>query len=140
MTGRYSSVTALCRTGKKVHLKLVEGQVTTKASKVPAAAWGLMKWIAGDAGQKRIAEGGRMCNVPETNRRFWLPLATQRYDVGNAEAFLKAIEGSTINHVGAVTEAVLDADLSRTLDRMRFGTLPAKDALDILKPRIQSDP
>ena len=128
------------RTGKKVHLNLVEGQVMTKGSKVPDAAWGLMKWIAGDAGQKRIAEGGRMCNVPDTNRRFWLPLATQRYNVANADAFLKAIEGSTINLVGAVTEAVLDreADLSRTLDRMRFGTLPAKDALEILQPRIQS--
>ena len=110
-----------------------------KASKVPDAAWDLMKWISGDEGQKRIAEGGRMCNVPETNRRFWLPLATQRYNVANAEAFLKAIETGTINLVGSVTEAVLDrdAELSRTLDRMRYGQLSAKDAMETLQPKIQ---
>ena len=127
------------RTGKKVHLNLVEGQVIAKASKVPDAAWDLMKWISGDEGQKRIAEGGRMCNVPETNRRFWLPLATQRYNVANAEAFLKAIETGTINLVGSVTEAVLDrdAELSRTLDRMRYGQLSAKDAMEALQPKIQ---
>lgn len=128
------------RSGKKVHLNLVEGQVMTKASKVQDAAWGVMKWIAGDEGQKRVAEGGRMCNVPETNRRFWLPLASQRYNVANAEAFLKAIEGATINLVGAVTESVLDRDatLNQTLDRMRYGQLTAKDALEALQPKIQA--
>lgn len=127
------------RAGKKVHLNLVEGQVMAKATKVPDAAWAVMKWIAGDEGQRRVAEGGRMCNVPEAIRRFWLPLVIQRYNVANAAAFLKAIETGTINVVGGVTEAILDreADLTRTLDRVRYGLLPAKDALDAIQPKVQ---
>jgi ABC-type glycerol-3-phosphate transport system substrate-binding protein len=127
------------KTNKKLHMNLIEGQAMTKQSKDPDAAWDVMKWIAGDNGQRRIAEGGRMCNVPDTNRRFWLPGVKTKYNVANADAFLKAIEGATINLVGEVTENVInrDAGLSTALNSIRDGQTTAKEALEQTQPKIQ---
>ena len=74
------------------------------------AAWDVMKWIAGEKGQQRVADGGRMCNVPEAIRKFWLPSVRLKYNVANAEAFVKAIEGASINLASEVTENVLNRD------------------------------
>ncbi len=125
--------------GKKLHMNLIEGQAMTTQSKDKDAAWEVMKWIAGDEGQKRIAEGGRMCNVPEMNRKYWLPSVKQKYNVANAEAFLKAIEGATINLVGEITENVLnrDAGLADALNAIRDGKATAKEAMDQVQPKIQ---
>ena len=125
--------------GKKLHMNLIEGQGMIKQSKDKDAAWDVMKWIGSDNGQKRIAEGGRMCNVPDTNRRFWLPNVKQKYNVANADAFLKAIEGATINLVGEVTENVInrDAGLSAAITSIRDGKVTAKEALEQTQPKIQ---
>jgi hypothetical protein len=98
-----------------------------------------MKWIAGDQGQKRIAEGGRMCNVPDMNRKFWLPEVKGKYNVANADAFLKAIEGATINLVGEVTENVInrDAGLAAAITSIRDGKATAREAFEQVQPRIQ---
>jgi multiple sugar transport system substrate-binding protein len=127
------------KTNKKLHMNLIEGQAMTKQSKDQDAAWDVMKWIAGDNGQRRIAEGGRMCNVPDTNRRFWLPDVKSKYNVANADAFLKAIEGATINLVGELTENVInrDAGLSTALNSIRDGQATAKEALEQTQPKIQ---
>ncbi len=55
-------------------MNLIEGQTLLKSSKDNEAAWDVMKWIAGEKGQMRIAEGGRMCNTPDFTRKLWLPL------------------------------------------------------------------
>jgi ABC-type glycerol-3-phosphate transport system substrate-binding protein len=120
-------------------MNLIEGQAMTKQSKDKEAAWDVMKWIAGEKGQQRIAEGGRMCNVPEAIRTFWLPSVRQKYNVANAEAFLKAIDGATINLVAEVTENVInrDAGLAQALTDVRDGKITPKDALDTVQPKIQ---
>jgi multiple sugar transport system substrate-binding protein len=127
------------RINKKLHMNLIEGQAMTVQSKDKDAAWEVMKWIASDNGQRRIAEGGRMCNIPETNRKFWLPSVKQKYNVANADAFLKAIEGATINLVGEVTENVInrDAGLSAAITSIRDGKATAREALEQVQPRIQ---
>jgi hypothetical protein len=80
-----------------------------------------------------------MCNVPDTNRRFWLPSVKQKYNVANADAFLKAIEGATINLVGEITENVInrDAGLSAAINSIRDGKATAKEALEQTQPKIQ---
>ena len=95
-----------------------------------------MKWIAGEKGQQRVADGGRMCNVPEAIRKFWLPSGA---NVAGAEAFVKAIEGASINLASEVTENVLnrDAGLAQALSDVRSGKATPKDALDASQPRIQ---
>jgi multiple sugar transport system substrate-binding protein len=127
------------KAAKTSHMNLIEGQAMTKQSKDKEAAWDVMKWIAGEKGQQRIAEGGRMCNVPEAIRTFWLPSVRQKYNVANAEAFLKAIDGATINLVAEVTENVInrDAGLAQALTDVRDGKITPKDALDTVQPKIQ---
>jgi multiple sugar transport system substrate-binding protein len=127
------------KSGKKLHMNLIEGQAMAVQSKDHDAAWEVMKWIAGDNGQRRIAEGGRMCNVPEMNRKYWIEGVKKQYNVANADAFLKAIEGATINLVGEITENVLnrDAGLSTAINSIRDGKATAKEALDTVQPKIQ---
>jgi multiple sugar transport system substrate-binding protein len=121
------------------HMNAIGGQAMTRQSKDREAAWEVLKWIGGEPGQQRIAEGGRMCNVAEACRRWWLPLAKQRYNVANAEAFVKAIEGASIDLVAEVTESVLnhDAGLSAALDAIRDGDATPRQALDAVQPKIQ---
>jgi ABC-type glycerol-3-phosphate transport system substrate-binding protein len=111
----------------------------TVQTKDKDASWEVMKWIAGDNGQKRIAEGGRMCNVPDMNRKYWLPSVKTTYNVANADAFLKAIEGATINLVGEITENVInrDAGLSTAINSIRDGKATAKEAFETTQPKIQ---
>jgi hypothetical protein len=59
--------------------------------------------------------------------------------VANADAFLKAIEGATINLVGEITENVInrDAGLSTAINNIRDGKATAKEALEQTQPKIQ---
>lgn len=127
------------KTGKKTHMNLIEGQVLLKQSKDKEAAWDVMKWIAGEQGQKRIAEGGRMNNTPDHIRKFWITSVKQKYNVANADAFVKAIEGASINLVGEVTEDIInrDAELSSALNGVRDGKITAKEAMEQVQPKIQ---
>jgi ABC-type glycerol-3-phosphate transport system substrate-binding protein len=127
------------RAAKTPHMHLIEGQCMTEQSKDKDAAWTLMRWIADDRGQRRIAEGGRMCNVLEFNRKYWLPMVTQAYNLGNAEAFLKAQELGTINLVGEITERDLtrETGLGDAINEIRDGKKSAKDAFEEVQPRIQ---
>ncbi|HEX2033616.1 MAG TPA: extracellular solute-binding protein [Chloroflexota bacterium] len=121
------------------HMNLIEGQAMTKQSKDKDAAWDVIKWIAGEQGQRRIAEGGRMCNVAEMSRKFWLPSVKEKYNLGNADAFLKAIDLGTINLVGAVTENVInrDAELGQAVNDIRDGKVTAREAMEQVQPKIQ---
>lgn len=127
------------KTSKTPHLNLIEGQAMTKMSKDKEAAWDVMKWIAGDNGQQRIAEGGRMCNVPDAIRKLWLPAVKSKYNLANAEVFLKAVDLGTINLVAEVTEDVINraAGLGQAITDLRDGKVTAKDALDAVQPKIQ---
>ena len=52
-----------------------------------------------------------MCNVPDAIRKLWLPQRRQKYNVANAEAFLKAVERASINLAPRrCTVNVLDRD------------------------------
>ncbi|MDQ3700959.1 MAG: extracellular solute-binding protein, partial [Chloroflexota bacterium] len=124
---------------KTPHMNLLAGQGMTKMSKDKEASWDVMKWIGGESGQKRIAEGGRMCNVPDAIRKFWLPAVKSKYNVANAEAFVKAIDLGTINLVAEVTETAIDRDagLGQAIAAIRDGKLTARVALDQVQPKIQ---
>ncbi len=77
----------------------------TRQSTDKEAAWEVLKWIAGEKGQQRIAEGGRMCNTAEMCRGLWLPIVTQRHHLANAKAFVEALEGASIDLVARCTRA-----------------------------------
>ena len=127
------------KAGRKVHLNALEGQVMTRNSKDRDAAWEVLKWIGSEPGQRRIAESGRLCNVPDAVRKLWLPLAKSRYGIANGEAFARAMEGSTFTLVGELDEALLnrDAGLSPAIGSIASGSVAAKDALARVQPRVQ---
>lgn len=50
-----------------VHLQ--HGHTVNAKTKQQDAAWEVVKWVASDRGQRRIAEGGRMCNLAENNEK-----------------------------------------------------------------------
>ena len=132
----------LLPTGKarrKVHLVHLNGQVMTRNSKDRDAAWEMLKWLSSENAQWRVAEAGRLCNVPDLARRFWLPMARARFGLSGLDAFPRALEGATTGLTGEVTEHVLDRDagLSLALEDVPAGRATAKQALERLQPRLQ---
>ena len=127
------------KAGRKQHLNVLEGQVMTRNSKDRDAAWEVLKWIASEPGQRRIAESGRLCNVPDAVRALWLPLAKHRYGIANGDAFAKAMEGSTFTLVGELDEDLLDreAGLSQAIEGIASGSVSAKEAMTRVQPRVQ---
>jgi len=127
------------KTRRKVHVNSLDGQVMTRNSKDRDASWEALKWLSSENAQWRVADSGRLCNVSELSRRLWLPMARARYGLANAEAFPRALDGSTIGCTGEITEQALDRDagLGEALAGVRDGKATAKDALERLQPRLQ---
>lgn len=128
------------KSGKSVNNNLVEGQGMTKAGKDKDASWEVMKWIAGEQGQKRIVEGGRMANTPDMNRKLWLPEVKAKYNVANAEAFIIAGEkDSTIPLAGPITQNVFEREtgMATLQTQVRDGKMTAKEALDEVQQKAQ---
>jgi ABC-type glycerol-3-phosphate transport system substrate-binding protein len=127
------------RVAKTPHLALLSGPAMTKMSRDKEAAWDALKWMTREEGQWRIADNGGLGSVPELARKLWLPLARNRYGIANAEAFLKALEHSTMTLSSPLASGVLDrqAGLAAALDAIRDGRLTARQALDELQPRLE---
>ncbi len=121
------------------HLNLLEGQVMTRTSKDRDAAWEVMKWLGDERAQRRVVESGRMCHTADLCRTLWLPVARRANRVANLDAFVRAMEGSTMYLVGELQEEALDrnAGLGAALDAIRDGALTAKQALEPLQARLQ---
>jgi multiple sugar transport system substrate-binding protein len=72
-----------------IHLQ--HGHAVNAATKHQDASWELLKWVASEAGQRRIAEGGRMCNLAENNEKIWGPIASTDYNFKNIQACPKLL-------------------------------------------------
>jgi ABC-type glycerol-3-phosphate transport system substrate-binding protein len=132
---------ALMPRGTEQHaVHLQHGHTVNGATKRRDAAWELLKWIASDQGQRRIAEGGRMCNLAEANERLWGPLASKEYGFQNVQAFLQTQKMGSINLVGGVSETQItrDGGLGDAFNDIMDGKATAKEALGAAQPRIQA--
>ena len=121
-----------------VHLQ--HGHTINAKTKSPEASWEVLKWIASDQGQRRIAEGGRMCNLAENNEKLWAPIATKHFNFKNVQAFLQTQKTGSINVVGGVSEAQLtrDGGLGDALNDIMDGKATAREALAVAQPKIQA--
>jgi multiple sugar transport system substrate-binding protein len=121
-----------------IHLQ--HGHAVSASTKRQDASWDLLKWIASDQGQRRIAEGGRMCNLAENNERIWGPIASKDYNFKNVQAFLQVQRTGSINLVGGVSEAQIgrDGGLTDAINNILDGKATAKEALAIAQPKIQA--
>jgi multiple sugar transport system substrate-binding protein len=74
----------------------VHGHCITAPSEEPDASWELIKFILSDEGQEIIANGGRMCGTPGNIDKIWGPIASEKYNFSNVEAFSAGMrEGAT---------------------------------------------
>ena len=128
-------------TGKDETIAEVHGQVMAKDTKQPDAAWKLLKYIMTDAGQQRIAEGGRMCGTPDNIEKYWVPIAQKTYNFENGKAFADSMRtgmNPLFAGAGANYDAVAGtgAPLAVAWDAMLNGT-SAKAALTEAEPKLQ---
>ncbi len=121
-----------------VHLQ--HGHTVNAKTKRQDAAWELVKWIQSEPGQRRIAEGGRMCNLPETSEKLWAPLASKTYNFANVQALLQTQKTGSINVVGGVSEAEINRDggLGDAINDIMDGKATATQALSVAQPKIQA--
>jgi len=121
-----------------IHLQ--HGHTINAKTKRPDAAWDFVKWVASDPGQRRIAEGGRMCNLAENNEKVWGPIASKQYNFKNLPAFLQTQKTGSINVVGGVSEAQItrDGGLGDAINDVMDGKATAQAALATAHPKIQA--
>jgi len=121
-----------------VHLQ--HGHTINAKTKSQDASWELVKWIASDQGQRRVAEGGRMCNLAENNEKLWAPIATRDFNFKNVQAFLQTQKTGSINVVGGVSEAQISRDggLGDAINDIMDGKATAREALAVAHPKIQA--
>ena len=118
----------------------IEGQVMMAQSKERDAAWELQKWITDEPGQKRIAAGGRMPNIVEHIRKFWLEPTRENYKVTNVDAFLRGYDAPDVSMshvVGAVTEREIMTKAGQLyMDKILAGQ-PARQVVPEMNTAIQ---
>jgi ABC-type glycerol-3-phosphate transport system substrate-binding protein len=133
-------VVAMPRGTEQHAVHLQHGHTVNAQTKRQDVAWELVKWVASDQGQRRIAEGGRMCNLPENNEKLWGPLASKDYNFQNVQAFLQTQKTGSINLVGGVSEAQItrDGGLGDAINDMMDGKVTAKEALAVVQPKVQA--
>jgi multiple sugar transport system substrate-binding protein len=120
------------------------GHVISGQSKNPEAAWELVKFIADDEGQERIAQGGRQCGTPDMMKKHWVPNIGETFNFQNAEAFLKAMSvptahGIIVGGAGANFDAFSSAEggMGAAWEAMVGVQKTAKEALEELNPKLQ---
>lgn len=129
------------KTGKDETIAEVHGYVVAKATKALDAAWKLYKYIMTDPGQKRIADGGRMCGTPENIEKMWVPTAQKTYNFSNGKAFADSMRtgmNPLFAGAGANYDAVAGtgAPLTVAWEAMLNGT-PASKAITEAQPKLQ---
>ena len=129
------------KTGKDETIAEVHGYVVAKATKVLDAAWELDKYIMTVPGQKRIADGGRMCGTPDNIEKLWVPIAQKTFNFTNGKAFADSMR-TGMNPLFAGAGANYDAmagpgaPLTVAWDAMLNGT-SAKQAITEAQPKLQ---
>jgi len=128
-------------TGQDETIAEVHGYVIAKSTKVADAAWELQKDIMSEEGQKRIAEGGRMCSTPEFIESLWAPIAQKTFNFENAKAYADSMRtgrNPIISGAGANYDAVAgpSTPLQVAWDAMLNG-VSAKEAIGEAQPLLQ---
>jgi multiple sugar transport system substrate-binding protein len=117
----------------------VEPIAIWKTSKNPDACWEYLKFAVSPAGQRFVAEGGRMTNTPKSITDLWVPVAQKLYNFQNASAFAIA-EGASMVETGGVSsdQFQLKGGLNAARDAVINGSKTAKQALAEANPLCQA--
>ena len=128
--------------GKAETAPFVHGHSMTSATEHAEESWQFLSFILSEKGQGIVAEGGRGCGRPEMIDKLWVPLAIERYNCENAQAFARAMEEGrqiVIAGEGGGIDAVASAGgpMPMAHDKMIAGT-SAREALDEMNAGIQA--
>lgn len=125
--------------GKRVPIGGASGHVLVTQSKQREAAWQLVKFIGEETAQKRVAENGRGCNIPEFMERLWAPIATRTFNFQNARAFIRSYEEASSVAVGSIDRQTMyrEAGFQAATDAIAAGTKTARAAMAEVNPKIQ---
>jgi len=116
-------------TGVDETIAEVHGHVMAKATASPDASWELMKAIMSAEGQKRIAEGGRMCSTPDYIESLWVPKAQDKFNFENAGAYTGSMRTGR-NPIISGAGSNYDAVVSRNQRRRSHWRCPATPTTD----------
>lgn len=131
------------KSGKDETVAEIGGFEINVATKYVDAAWEWIKFNTTDKAQQHIAEGGRMCHLPDTIDRIWSPLAQELYNFKNATYFAKAMEtgrSPIISGEGADLFSMMltGTPLGVAWDAMSGGEISAREALETANPECQA--
>lgn len=113
------------------------------ASNFPDQAWEWIKYNTTNEAQTHVANGGRMCHLPETVNDIWVPLAQEQFNFTNGKAFGDAMNtgrNPIISGEGADLFAMMltNTPLGSAWDAMIGGQLSAREAMEIANPACQA--
>jgi maltose-binding protein MalE len=131
------------KSGRDETVAEIAGFAINAATKYPEAAWEWLKFNATDQAQTHVAKGGRMCHLPDTIERIWVPVAQETYKFSNAKYFARAMEtgrNPIISGEGADLFAMMltGTPLGVAWDAMSGGQMTAREALEQANPQCQA--
>lgn len=119
----------------------VHGHVITTPSANKDESWDLIKFILGEEGQTIIAQGGRMCGVPDNIENIWGDIASDIYGFTNTAAFANTMRNSSISVIfgeGSQLGAYGGGPINVLWDKLLGQTETAAEALKVAQPEIQT--
>ncbi len=128
--------------GKPMADAEIQGHMIAKDSKNKDAAWEVLKYWTGDEMAKITAENGRMCGTPEQTEKFWVPIASKKFNFESASVFAQAqLHGQCpmVGGAGANYDALNGpgGPILEAFDALQANTKTAKQAFEEANPKIQ---
>jgi multiple sugar transport system substrate-binding protein len=118
----------------------VSGHTIVAQSKNAEAGWELIKFIIGDQGQRRVAEGGRTCSRADAIQKLWFPIASKLYGFKNYEPWAKTVGAADMIETGGVTsnQILLQGGFQAAVDSVANGSQTAAQAFAPVNPKVQA--
>jgi hypothetical protein len=113
------------------------------ATKFVDEGWEWIKFNTTDTAQTHVAQGGRMCHLPETITNIWVPIAQEQYNFTNGKAFGDAMNtgrNPIISGEGSDLFAMMltGTPLGVAWDAMSGGQIGAREALETANAECQA--
>lgn len=129
--------------GKDETVAEIAGFEINIASEYSDAAWEWIKYNTTDSAQAHVATGGRMCHLPETIDKIWVPMAEEQFNFNNGKAFADAMNtgrNPIISGEGADLFAMMltGTPLGVAWDAMNGGQVSAREAMETANPECQA--
>jgi multiple sugar transport system substrate-binding protein len=131
------------KSGKDETVAEIAGFEINIATKFVDEGWEWIKFNTTDAAQTHVAQGGRMCHLPETITNIWVPIAQEQYNFTNGKAFGDAMNtgrNPIISGEGSDLFAMMltGTPLGVAWDAMSGGQIGAREALETANAECQA--